>query len=67
MSQYGNYAPTAVFSALILPSQPRGSPDDTVYRRGLIYLADIGANAVYRLTATGLTPGSVYVDVGDEP
>ncbi len=46
-----------------------GSPDDTVYptaRQGFVYLADTGANIVYRLTATGLTPGSAYVDVGDE-
>ena len=46
-----------------------GSPDDTVYAnssRGFVYLADTGANIVYRLTATGLTPGSAYVDVGSE-
>ncbi len=46
-----------------------GNPDDTVYptaTRGFIYLADTGANIVYRLSATGLTPGSVYVDVGNE-
>ena len=47
----------------------KGNPDDTVYptdTQGFIYLADTGANTVYKLTATGLTPGSVYVDVGDE-
>ncbi len=46
-----------------------GNPDDTVYptaTRGFVYLADTGANIVYRLSATGLTPGSVYVDVGNE-
>ena len=46
-----------------------GDPDDTVFptaTSGFIYLADTGANTVYRLTASGLTPGSVYVDVGDE-
>jgi hypothetical protein len=46
-----------------------GNPDDTVYPTapgGFIYLADTGANIVYRLTATGLTPGSVYVDWGNE-
>lgn len=50
-------------------SPVNGNPDDTVYptaTRGFIYLADTGANIVYRLTATGLTPGSVYVDVGNE-
>jgi hypothetical protein len=46
-----------------------GKPDDTVYptaTQGFIYLADTGANTVYKLTATGLSPGSVYVDVGTE-
>ena len=46
-----------------------GKPDDTVFptaAQGFFYLADTGANAVYRLSASGLTPGSVYVDVGDE-
>lgn len=46
-----------------------GNPDDTIYPtagQGFIYLADTGANIVYRLTATGLTAGSAYVDVGHE-
>lgn len=46
-----------------------GNPDDTIFptaTQGIIYVADTGANTVYRITATGLTPGSVYVDVGDE-
>lgn len=46
-----------------------GNPDDTIYptaTAGFIYIADTGANIVYRITANGLTPGSVYVDVGDE-
>lgn len=44
-----------------------GSPDDTAYptaNSGYFYIADTGANIVYRVTATGLTPGEVYVDVG---
>ena len=46
-----------------------GSPDDTVFptaAQGYIYVADTGANKVYRLTASGLLAGSVYVDVGNE-
>ena len=44
-------------------------PDDTVFAtaaNGTFYLADTGANTVYALTATGLAPGSMYVDVGNE-
>jgi hypothetical protein len=29
-------------------------------------VADTGANKVYEITAGGLAPGSVYIDVGDE-
>ena len=46
-----------------------GNPDDTIFptdTQGFIYVADTGANIVYRITATGLNPGSVYIDVGDE-
>lgn len=46
-----------------------GSPDDTAYptaTNGYFYIADTGADKVYRLTATGLAAGSVYVDVGSE-
>ncbi len=46
-----------------------GSPDDTIYpdaTGGFFYIADTGANKVYQITATGLTAGSVYVDVGNE-
>jgi hypothetical protein len=46
-----------------------GVPDDTAFptaTKGFFYLTDTGADTVYRVTATGLTPGSVYVDVGDE-
>jgi hypothetical protein len=44
-----------------------GFPDDTVFPtapNGTFYLSDTGGNTVYALTATGLAPGSVYVDVG---
>lgn len=46
-----------------------GLPDDTVYptdTQGLIFYADTGANIVYRVVATGLAPGSVFIDVGNE-
>jgi hypothetical protein len=46
-----------------------GFPDDTVFpmaSSGTFYLADTGANKVYALSATGLTPGSVFIDVGNE-
>lgn len=46
-----------------------GFPDDTVFptaASGTFYLSDTGANTVYALSATGLAPGSVYIDVGDE-
>ena len=67
----GTVGQTASFISLLNPSGSAvsGKPDDTVYptaSQGFIYVADTGANIVYRLTATGLTPGSVYVDVGDE-
>jgi hypothetical protein len=44
------------------------NPDDTIYptaTQGFFYIADTGANTVYRITATGLAPGSVYIDVGN--
>ena len=46
-----------------------GFPDDTVFPTstdGTFYVSDTGANTVYALSATGLAPGSVYIDVGDE-
>jgi hypothetical protein len=46
-----------------------GLPDDTIYpdaSSGVFYFADTGANKVYRVVATGLGAGSVYIDVGDE-
>lgn len=46
-----------------------GNPDDTVfatYPTGVFYVADTGANTVYALRATGLTPGSMFVDAGNE-
>jgi hypothetical protein len=46
-----------------------GKPDDTIFpnaTNGYFYIADTGANTVYRITATDLAPGSVYIDVGTE-
>jgi hypothetical protein len=46
-----------------------GKPDDTIFptaTQGFFYISDTGANIVYRITARGLMPGSVYIDVGDE-
>jgi hypothetical protein len=46
-----------------------GFPDDTVFptaTSGTFYVSDTGANTVYALAASGLAPGSVYIDVGDE-
>lgn len=44
-------------------------PDDTVFPTaadGTFYMSDTGGNTVYALHATGLAPGSVFIDVGDE-
>jgi len=44
-------------------------PDDTIFPNasgGFFFIADTGANTVYKITATDLAPGSVYIDVGDE-
>jgi hypothetical protein len=58
------------FLPLSGPSGPiTGFPDDTVYptdTQGVFYVADTGANTVYRIVATGLLPGSVFIDVGPE-
>lgn len=46
-----------------------GLPDDTIYptaAQGFFYIADTGANTVYRIAATGLAANSVFIDVGDE-
>jgi len=46
-----------------------GLPDDTVFPtapNGTFYIGDTGANTVYALKATGLAPGSVFIDVGNE-
>ena len=46
-----------------------GFPDDTVFpttSNGIFYMTDTGGNTVYALNATGLAPGSVYIDVGNE-
>jgi hypothetical protein len=52
------------------PSGPiTGFPDDTIYptdTQVVFFVADTGANTVYKIIATGLTPGSVFVDVGSE-
>ena len=46
-----------------------GKLDDTAYittRSGYFLMTDTGANIVYKINASGLTPGSVYVDIGNE-
>jgi hypothetical protein len=46
-----------------------GLPDDVVIPTasdGTFYLGDTGGNTVYALVATGLTPGSLFLDVGNE-
>lgn len=46
-----------------------GFPDDTVFPNaasGTFYVGDTGSNTVYALAATGIAPGSVFIDVGDE-
>jgi hypothetical protein len=46
-----------------------GNPDDTIYPNatsGFFYVADTGGNKVYKIGATGLALGSVYIDVGSE-
>jgi hypothetical protein len=45
-----------------------GHPDDVIYAtdtQGFIFYADTGANTVYKVTLTGLAPGSVFIDVGN--
>ena len=45
-----------------------GHPDDVIYAtdtQGYIFYADTGANTVYKVTLTGLAPGSVFIDVGN--
>ena len=67
----GTASQTETFLALLgtngLPIT--GLPDDTIFPNaadGFFYIADTGANTVYRIAASGLAPGSVYIDVGDE-
>jgi hypothetical protein len=46
-----------------------GLPDDTSFpnnSQGLFFYADTGANTVYQVSATGLLPGSAFIDVGNE-
>jgi len=46
-----------------------GAPDDALFPTspsGTFYVADTGANTIYAITATGLTPGtSLYADVAN--
>jgi len=51
------------------PGTTIGSPDDSIYATsgsGTFYLTDTSANTVYALSATGLTVGSLFVNVGNE-
>jgi hypothetical protein len=71
ISKPGTASQTETFLSLLgtngLPIT--GFPDDTIFpnaANGYFYVADTGANKVYRITATGLAPGSVYIDVGPE-
>jgi len=71
ISHPGTGSQTETFLALLgtngLPIT--GKPDDTIFpnaSNGHFYIADTGGNTVYRITATGLAPGSVYIDVGTE-
>ncbi len=44
-----------------------GSPDDSIYATstsGTFYMTDTTSNLVYAVSATGLTPGSLFVNVG---
>ena len=44
-----------------------GNPDDSIYATstsGTFYMADTTSNLIYAVAATGLTPGSLFVNVG---
>jgi hypothetical protein len=59
--------PSQTARSLPLISAAGGSPDDSIYptaSSGTFYIADTGANVVYALSATGLTAGSLFVDIG---
>lgn len=46
-----------------------GLPDDTAFpnsAQGLFFYADTAANLVYEVSASGLAPGSAFIDVGNE-
>ncbi len=50
------------------PGATIGAPDDALYATatsGTFYLTDTTANMVYAIAATGLTPGSLFVNVGN--
>jgi hypothetical protein len=62
---------TAGQSITFLPLLGVGSglPDDTAYPttpQGLFFYADTRANTVYEVSATGMAPGSAFIDVGNE-
>lgn len=51
------------------PGTTIGAPDDAIYNTtmaGTFYLTATTSNIVYAVTATGLTPGSLFVNVGNE-
>jgi hypothetical protein len=55
-------------SLLPLSGVGTGLPDDVIFAtdtQGLIFYADTGANKVYEVVATGLAPGSTFIDVGN--
>jgi hypothetical protein len=61
---------TASQTVTYLPLSGVGSgvPDDTVFpnaAQGMFFYADTGANTVYEVTATGLTAGAAFIDVGN--
>jgi hypothetical protein len=56
-------------SYLPLPGVGSGLPDDTAFpnsTQGLFFYADTGANLVYEVSASGLAPGSAFIEVGNE-
>src|SRR5271166_2445432 len=62
-------APNQSESFLNLLGVGNGKLDDTAYvtaKSGYFIMTDTGANTVYKIYASGLTIGSVYVDVGNE-
>ena len=67
----GQMTQSESFINLLDPSRMsiNGFPDDSAFvtaKSGYFLVADTGANVVYKITATNLTSGSVFVDVGNE-